>query len=67
MATKLDPTSDVMYKVKKAILESRAEIPVQDGWRLLCLKKFLAQKYVLEAQHQDTDELDKLIDSICIS
>ena len=65
--TKLDPTSDMMYKVKQAILDIRADIPMQDGWRILCLNKFLAQQYVLEAQHQDTDELDKLIDSICIS
>jgi hypothetical protein len=63
----LDPTRDLMSKVKITILGIRAAVPRQDIWRIPCLKKFLAQKYALVSQHQDTDEIDKLIESICIS
>ena len=65
--TQLDPRRDKMSKVKTTILSSIADVPRQDSWRVPCLKKFLAQKYLLVAQHQDTDEIDKLIQSLCIS
>ena len=57
----------LMSKVKITILGIRAAVSRQDSWRVPCLKKFLAQKYVLVGQHQDTDEIDKLIESFCLS
>ena len=63
----LDPTRDLMSKVKINILGIRAAVPRQDSWRVSCLKKFLAQKYALVAQHQDTYEINKVIESLCIS
>ena len=63
----LDPTMDLMSKVKITILGIRAAVPRQDSWRVSCLKKFLAQKYALVAQHQDTYEINKVIESLCIS
>ena len=65
--TLLDPRRDLMFKLKNAILGIRAAVPRQDSWRVPCLKKFLEQKYHLAAQHQDTDDIDKLIQSLCIS
>ena len=63
----LDPRRDLMSKVKTTILGIRAAVPRQDSWRVPCLKKFLAQKYLLDAQHQNSDDIDKLIQSLCIS
>ena len=63
----LDPVRGMLWNVKAALLDFRAPVPVEDGWRLGCLQKFLAEKHVLVAAHQDTDEIDKLIDSLCIS
>ena len=64
---KLDPVKDPLPSVKKEILALKASVPVQDAWRLPCLQKFLARKYALEADHQDTGEIEKLINSLCMS
>ena len=62
-----DPVKDPLPSLKKEILALKVSVPVQDSWRLPCLQKFLARKYALEADHQDTGEIDKLIDSLCMS
>ena len=64
---KLDPVKDPLPSLKKEILALKVSVPVQDSWRLPCLQKFLDRKYALEADHQDTGEIDKLIDSLCMS
>ena len=42
-------------------------MPRQDSWRIGCLKKFLAEKFQLEAKQQSTEVVQDLIDSICSS
>ena len=64
---KLDPLRDMLIKVKTALLGLRTPVPVEDCWRIACLQKFLAERFVLDASHQDTEDMDKLIDSLCIS
>ena len=63
----LDPTRDLMSKVKVTILGIRAAVPMQDRWKVSCLRKFLEKKYILDTQHQDTDDVEQLIESLCIS
>ena len=63
----LDPTTDGIANLKRQILDIRAAVPLQDFWRVPCLQKFLGEKYALVAKHQDTEDIDKLISSICIS
>jgi hypothetical protein len=43
-----------MSNGKVTILGIRAGVPMQE-------------KYVLDAQHQDTDDIEQLIESLCIS
>ena len=62
---KLDTRNIASVEVKKAILGSVMQVPVQDTWRIRCLKNYLEQRYQQEANHQDTSLLDELIDSIC--
>ena len=50
--------------VKAALLALRTLVPMEDRWRIGCLKKFLAEKYILEGKHQDTKHMDELIDSL---
>ena len=64
---KLDPVRDLLVKVKAALLGLGTAVPVEDTWRIGCLQKFLARKYILEASHQNTMHLEELIDSLCIS
>ena len=64
---KLDPVWDLGTKVKNALLGVKTMVPRVDGWRVGCLQKFLAQRYKMTAMHQDTDAMDKLIDSLCTS
>ena len=63
---KLDPVKDVMMKVKAAILGLRSPVPLADAWRISCLRKYLDERHLLRAGNQDTEEIDKLIESICI-
>ena len=57
---KLDP-------VQTALLGMKTTVPKEDCRRIGCLRKFLAERYVMGARHQSTDEMDKLIDSLCNS
>ena len=56
-----------LLDLREEILAARLEVPSQDSWRLLCLKKYLESRYSLQANLQDTTEIDLLIDSICSS
>ena len=62
---KLDTRYTLSVEVKSIILGSVSVVPDQDIWRIGCLKNYLEQKYQQDANHQDTTELDELIDSIC--
>ena len=64
---KLDPSWDNLARVKTALLGIKAEVPAEDCWRIQCLTKFLAERYTMAAQQQDTEYIDKLIDSLCTS
>ena len=64
---KMDPLIEMMANVRTALLSLRTPVPLEDCWRIGCLQKFLAERFVLDASHQDTEDMDKLIDSLCIS
>ena len=64
---KLDPNWDNLAMVKRALLDIKAEVPARDCWRIQCLTKFLAERYNMAARQQDTEYMDKLIDSLCSS
>ena len=64
---KLDPVRDSLAKVKTALLGLKTTVPVEDSWRIGCMQKFLAKKYILEARQRDTVYMEELIDSLCIS
>ena len=44
-----------------------AEFPVEEKWRIGCLKNYLEKRYIMMANYQDTAEIDSLIESICTS
>ena len=56
---------DTLQVLRSSILESVSEVPGQDVWRIRCLKNYLELKYQREAKHQDTGEIDELIDAVC--
>ena len=56
-----------MVLMRGKILDAKRSVPGQDCWRLPCLRKFLNQRYQLEASLKDTMEIDLLIESICSS
>ena len=60
---KLDPVGGV----RAALLAVRAPVPALDSWRIGSLGKFLQAKFDLAAKDQETDEIEKLINSICSS
>ena len=64
---KLDPVRDQLVRVKAALLALRAAVPERDGWRFGCMRNFFEEKYLLAAGHQDTGQMDSLIDSLCSS
>ena len=56
-----------MVLMRGKILDAKRSVPGQDCWRLPCLRKFLNQRYQLEASLKDTMEIDLLIESLCSS
>ena len=60
-------TRENMGKAREVLLNTRTPVPRQDSWRIGCLKKFLAQKFQLEARQQSTEVVQDLIDSLCSS
>ena len=63
----MDLTMDNLWEMRRVLLDLKSKVPIQDTWRLGCLRKFLSDKYALVAMDQDTDEIDSLIDSLCES
>ena len=53
--------------VKDIMEKTRIEVPPQDSWRLPCLQKFLGERFRLQAELEDTSEVDDLINSLCSS
>ena len=64
---KMDPVRSEKSRVKSALLNLKAPVPSSDGWRLSCLQKFLAERYSKETVHEDIQEVQMLIDSLCSS
>ena len=54
-------------EARLAMLSKRAEIPVQDQWRIGCLRVFLERRQQLEYRLEDTKELDMILKSLCIT
>ena len=63
----MDITKENIGKARMVLLNTRTSVPDQDKWRLACLKKFFSQKFQLEANHQSSELVDSLIDSLCSS
>ena len=61
----MDITRENMNKTRVVLLSTRTAVPVQDSWRVGCLRKFLTERSQLEAKHQSTEVMDPLIDSLC--
>ena len=61
----MDITRETMNKARVVLLSARTAVPVQDGWRIGCLKKFLSERSKLDEKLQSTDVMDSLIDSLC--
>ena len=58
---------DLLVKVKAALLSLKTSVPVEDFWRVGCLRKFLSERLAMAARHEDTVDMDRLIDSLCSS
>ena len=63
--TLLDPWTTPAWKVGVSI--SKSEVPEQEKWRLIYLKKLLLARRELESSCEDTQEVTALIDSLCSS
>ena len=57
-------TMDNLQEICRLLLDLKTQVPMQDTWRLGCLRKFLSEKYALVAMDQDTDEIDYVIDDL---
>ena len=56
-----------MSTLTKRLLEIKTKVPIQDNWRIGCLRKFLSEKYEMLAKFQDTEQIQSLIDTLCVS
>ena len=56
---KLDLVWDLLVTVQTALLGRNTAVPKEDCWRIGCLRNFLAERYVIAAEHRCTDEMDK--------
>ena len=65
--SQLDPVRDPLVKVKAALLSLKTSVPLEDIWRVGCLRKFLSERHAMAARHEDTEDMDRLIDSLCTS
>ena len=65
--TALDPWCCTSGQVRKVLGEEQAEVPAQDGWRLVYLEKLLAQRGEWHYELRNTSELTELIDSLCVN
>ena len=63
----MDITGVNMGKARMVLLNTRTPVPAEDSWRIGCLRKFLTEKSQLEINHQSTDLIDSLVNSLCSS
>ena len=60
-----DPWVEDRWKIQCSV--TRAEVPLQDAFRVQYLKKLITARQEKKSQALETDELDRLIDSLCSS
>ena len=60
-----DPWVEDSWKIQCSV--TRAEVPLQDAFRVQYLKKLITARQEKKSQALETDELDRLIDSLCSS
>ena len=65
--TGLNPFTVSPKKVRVALEEREETVPTQDLWRIPLLQKLLTQRCDLVVSCDNTDEINSLIDSLCIS
>ena len=63
--TLLDPWVTPAWKISATIPKS--EVPDQEKWRIIYLKKLLMARRQLESACEETSEVTALIDSLCSS
>ena len=61
----LDTELSPLEVMRSSIQETVSKVPGRDVWRIGCLKNYLELRYKREVNHQDTEELDELIDALC--
>ena len=61
----LNPLSVTSHQVREAV--KVADIPVNQGWRLELLKNLLDRRRDMENMLENTDEISKMIESLCSS
>ena len=67
LETGLDPWSSPSYQIGDKLSQLVAPVPPQDLWRLEYLQKLLIKRYDMEVDVQETKNITKLIDSLCIN
>ena len=65
--TGLNPWNTKSYAIMQEQRDREETIPPREMWRVPFFQKLLLQRHVLEVNCEDTKELTKLIDSLCIS
>ena len=59
----VDPSQDASI-CRSIILDRKSEVPAMDRWRIPCLAKYLADRFRMKLENEDTSELDDLILSL---
>ena len=65
--TGLNPWTASSREVRLKLSEGEVQVPPTDLWRIPLLQKLLAQRHDMQVNCEKTDELNKLIDSLCTS
>ena len=65
--TGLNPWNAKSNAIMQELREREETIPSRDMWRIPLLQKLLLQRHEQEVNCDDTKEITKLIDSLCIS
>ena len=60
-----DPWVEQSWKIQQSV--TRAEVPLQDAFRVQYLKKLITARMDKKSKALETDEIDRLIDSLCSS
>ena len=63
----LNPWSTKSTAIKQALWDREDPVPPREMWRIPLLQKLLSQRHALEVNCKETKDINKLIDSLCLS